>query len=65
MLNQLVEDGNYKESPIKLDILENQMDEATNKASIHPEIHLMDDEKTEHDNSWHTYRERTSMLEKQ
>ena len=46
-------------------MLENEINEATNKASIDPEIHLMDDEKTEHDNSWHTYRERTFMLEKQ
>ena len=64
MLNQAVECGNYPESHIKLAILENEIYEATYKASIDLEIHLTDAEKTEHDNAWHTYRERTSSLEK-
>ena len=36
VLPQTVEDGNDLESPIKLNILENEIDEATYKASIDP-----------------------------
>ena len=42
---QEVEDENNPEAPIKLDMLENEIDEATYKASIDPEIHLMDAQK--------------------
>ena len=65
MLNQAVEDGNYPETPIMLAIMENDIDEAIFKTSIDLEIHLTDAEKTEHDNAWHTYRERASRPEKQ
>ena len=65
MLTQAVKDVNYPEAPIKLDIMENEIDEETYKASIDTENQLTDDEKIEHDNAWRTYRERTSMLQKQ
>ena len=59
ILNQEVEDGNDPEAPIKLDMLENEIYEATYKASIDTEIHLTDANKIEHNNQWNTYRERT------
>ena len=65
MLTQAVEYGNEPESLIKLAMLENEIDEATYKASIDLVIHLAGSEKTEHDNAWRTYIERTSRLEKQ
>ena len=46
-------------------MLENDIDEATYKASIDPAIQLTDSKKIEHNNAWGTYRERTSRLEKQ
>ena len=45
-------------------MLENDINEATYGASIDSEIHLTGAEKTGHKNSWQTYRERTSSLEK-
>ena len=42
MLTQAVKDVNYPEAPIKLDIMENEIDEETYKASIYPAIHLID-----------------------
>ena len=65
MLTQAVEYGDEPESLIKLAMLENEIDEATYKASIDPEIHLTDSEKTKHDNAWHTNRERMLRLEKE
>ena len=59
MMNQELEDGNDPEAPIKLDMLENEIYEATYKASIDTEIHLTYANKIEHDNQWNTYRERT------
>ena len=50
MLTQAVEDGNDPEAPAQLAMLENEIDEANCKASIDPENHPMDAEKTEHDN---------------
>ena len=57
-------DGNDPEAPINLDILENEVDEATYKASINPAINQTDAKKIEHNNAWRKYRERTSRLEK-
>ena len=54
MLTQTVEDGHDLESPISMDMLENYINGATYKASIDPEIYLMDAKKTEHDNEWRT-----------
>ena len=51
VLIQAVEDENNPESPINLDMLENDIYEATYKSLIYPEIHLTDANKTEHDNS--------------
>ena len=55
MLTQAVEDGNDPEAPAQLAMLENEIDEANCKASIDPENHPMDAEKTEHNNVWCTY----------
>ena len=41
-MNQAVEYGNDPESTIKMVILKNEIEEATCKASIDPEIHLTD-----------------------
>ena len=60
ILNQEVEDGNDPEAPIKMAILENDIDEAIYKTSIDLAIHLTDAEKTEHDNAWRIYRERVA-----
>ena len=38
-----------------MDMLENEIDAETYKASIYPEIHLTYSEKTEHDNAWCKY----------
>ena len=65
VLTQVVEYGNNPEAPINLDGMENDIYEATYKASIDPEIYLMYYEKIEHDNAWRTYRDRTYRLEKQ
>ena len=46
MLTQAVEYGDEPESLIKLAMLENEIDEATYKASIDSGIHLTDAEKT-------------------
>ena len=43
---------------------ENEIDEATYKASIDPAIHLTYADKIEQDNAWRTYRYRTSRIEK-
>ena len=45
-MTQAVEYTNDLESPIKLAMLENDIDEATYKASIDPLIHLTDAKKT-------------------
>ena len=64
MMTQAVEYGNDPETPINLDMMENEIYEATYKASIYPSINLTDAEKTENGNSWHTYRERMYRIEK-
>ena len=46
MLTQAEEDWNDLEAPTKLAILENEIDEATFKASIDPEIHPAFDNET-------------------
>ena len=46
-------------------MMENEIDEATYKALIDPEIHLMDADKIEHDSTWSTYKDRKSRLGKQ
>ena len=46
-------------------MLENDIDVATYKASIDPEIYLTYAKKIEHDNLWHTYIEWKPRLEKQ
>ena len=51
MLSQEVEDGNGPEAPIKLAVLENNIYEATYKASIDPEINPADGNKREYVNS--------------
>ena len=51
MLTQSVEDRNDPEAPIRMAILENNIDEVTHKDSIDPEIHLTDADKTEHENA--------------
>ena len=65
ILDQAVEYGNDPEAPINLDMTEHEIYEATYKASIDSETHLTNYYKTEHDNAWRTYRERTSRLKKQ
>ena len=62
MLTQSVEYGNDPEAPIKLAMLESQIDEANYKASIYSTIRLTDAEMVEQDNAWLTYRERTASL---
>ena len=57
-----MEYGNDPESPIKIYMTENEIDEATYKASIDPEIHLTDAKKTEHYNTWRTYIDRKSSI---
>ena len=56
MLTQSLEDYNDPELSTNLAMLENDIDEATYKASINPAIHLTDADKTERKNLWPTYR---------
>ena len=64
MLTQEVQEGNDPEARINMAMMENEIDEATYKASIDPEIHVTDAKKTQHNKAWRTYRERTSRPEK-
>ena len=65
MLTHSVQYVNDSESPIKMAILEEDIYEATYKASIDPEINLTDDKKTEYEYVWRINRERTSKIEKE
>jgi hypothetical protein len=53
------------EAPMLLAILENDIEEATYNATLPLPIKLEDEEYTQHNNEWRTYRERKSRLEKQ
>ena len=53
------------DAPMQLAILENEIDEAKYQAGIELPVKLSEMEKTQHENEWRTYRERTSRLEKQ
>ena len=64
-MTKAVEDGNDPEALIKLDMHENEIDEATYKNSIDLEINLTGDNKIEYYNAWLTYRKRTYKIEKQ
>jgi hypothetical protein len=55
----------YPEAPILLALLENNIEEATYNATLPLPIELEEDEYTQHNNEWRTYRERKSRLEKQ
>ena len=48
-----------------MDMLENEIGEATYKASIDPEIHLTYAKKKYYDNECNTYRDKTSRLQQQ
>jgi hypothetical protein len=53
------------DAEMELALLQQQIDEAAYLATTDLPIKLSDEERTEHDNNWRTYRERNSRLEKQ
>jgi hypothetical protein len=53
------------EARMLLAMLENDIEEATYQTTLPLPIKLEDEESTQHQNEWRTYRERTSRLEKQ
>jgi hypothetical protein len=53
------------EAPMLLAVLENDIEEATYNATLPLPIKLEDEEYTQHNNEWRTYRERKTRLEKQ
>ncbi len=53
------------DAPMKLAILENEIEEAVYRETMDLPIKLNKLEKTHHDNEWRTFRERQSRLEKQ
>jgi hypothetical protein len=53
------------DAPMKLAILENEIEEATYQETIELPIKMDDIEKTHQDNEWRTYHKRKSRLEKQ
>jgi hypothetical protein len=62
-LEDQVADGDTN-APMKLAILENEIEEAAYKATIDIPIVLTGDEQNEYDNVWKTYQERQAHLEK-
>jgi hypothetical protein len=53
------------EAPMLLALLENDIEEATYQATLPLPIKLEDEESTQHQSEWRTYRERQSRLDKQ
>jgi hypothetical protein len=64
LLEAAVAAGEDVEAPMKLALLENEIAQARFEATVEVPIQLSDSEKTQYNNAWRTYRERTAQLEK-
>ena len=64
LLEAAVAAGIEVDAPMRLAILQNEMAQAEFDAAVEVPVVLTDSEKTQYNNDWHTYRERTAQLVK-
>ena len=64
MLQAVVDAGTDPEAPMKLAVLQNKIMQGQYEMNKDVLIEMMDSEKTQYSNAWHTYHERNATLEK-